>query len=172
VDIVAHTDPAIIDQLYLDRLRSSEPVTATGKLTRFRIAPGTSGEDVSVERLSEVSIELPRLNYRRCAGRPYRYVYGVGNEVPGNFIDSLVKLDVERGTASTWREDGCYPGEPVFVAAPQPSQEDDGVILSVVLDTRKATSFLLIMDASIFSELARADVPHHIPHGFHGNFLV
>ena len=29
--------PGVIDQLYLDRLRSAEPVTATGELTRFRI---------------------------------------------------------------------------------------------------------------------------------------
>jgi beta,beta-carotene 9',10'-dioxygenase len=83
-----------------------------------------------------------------------------------------VKLDIERGTASSWREEGCYPGEPVFVAGPQGSHEDDGVILSLVLDTRKAASFLLILDASTFSELARADAPHHIPYGFHGNFLV
>jgi carotenoid cleavage dioxygenase-like enzyme len=169
VDIVAHPDPAIIDQLYLHRLRSSEPVTATGKLTRFRIS---AGDKAPGERLSEASIELPRFDYRRRAGRRYRYVYGAGNEVPGDFIDNLVKLDVERGTASTWREEGCYPGEPVFVAGPQAPNEDDGVILSVVLDTRKAASFLLILDASTFSELARADAPHPIPYGIHGTFLA
>jgi carotenoid cleavage dioxygenase-like enzyme len=172
VDIVAYPDPALIDQLYLDRLRSSEPVTATGKLTRFRINAGDAADNVSGERLVEASFELPRFDYGRRAGRRYRYVYGAGNQVPGNFIDNLVKLDIERGTASSWREEGCYPGEPVFVAGPQGSHEDDGVILSVVLDTRKAASFLLILDASTFSELARADAPHHIPYGFHGNFLV
>jgi carotenoid cleavage dioxygenase-like enzyme len=59
----------------------------------------------------------------------------------------------------------------VFVAAPA-ANEDDGVILSVVLDTRQAASFLLILDASTFRELARADAPHHIPFGFHGNYLT
>jgi carotenoid cleavage dioxygenase-like enzyme len=171
VDIVAYPDTAVIDQLYLDRLRSSEPVTAMGKLTRFRISARDAADNVSGERLVEASIELPRFDYGRRAGRRYRYVYGAGNELPGNFIDNLVKVDVERGTASTWREEGCYPGEPVFVARPQASHEDDGVILSVVLDTRKAESFLLILDASTFTELARANAPHHIPYGFHGNFL-
>ena len=109
MDIVAHPDPAVIDQLYLDRLRSPEPVTATGKLTRFRVG---AGENVPGERLSEVPLELPRFDYRSRAGRPYRYVYGVGNEVPGNFIDNLVKHDLEGGTASSWHEEGCYPGEP------------------------------------------------------------
>lgn len=83
-----------------------------------------------------------------------------------------MKLDLERNTAASWREKGCYPGEPVFVPAPETANEDDGVILSVVLDTRKGASFLVILDASTFGELARAELPHHIPFGFHGNYLA
>jgi beta,beta-carotene 9',10'-dioxygenase len=169
VDIVAFPDSGVIDQLYLERLRSAEPVTATGKLTRFRI--GSSG-DARDERLSEAPIEFPRINYRCRAGRRYRYVYGAGNEVQGNFIDNLVKLDLERNATSSWYEEGCYPGEPVFVATPGASDEDDGVILSVVLDAKKASSFLLILDAASFRELARAEVSHHIPFGFHGNYFA
>jgi carotenoid cleavage dioxygenase-like enzyme len=60
----------------------------------------------------------------------------------------------------------------VFVAAPQAAHEDGGVILSVVLDTRMAASFLLILDAATFRELARAEAPHHIPFGFHGEYLA
>jgi beta,beta-carotene 9',10'-dioxygenase len=169
VDIVAFPDSGVIDQLYLERLQSAEPVTATGKLTRFRI--GSSG-DALYERLSEASIEFPRINYRRGAGRRYRYVYGAGNEVRGNFIDNLVKLDLQNNTTSVWYEDGCYPGEPVFVARPGAADEDEGVILSVVLDAKKAASFLLILDAPSFRELARAKVSHHIPFGFHGNYFA
>jgi carotenoid cleavage dioxygenase-like enzyme len=169
VDIVTYPDPSVIDQLYLDRLRSSQPVTATGKLTRFRV--GASG-DVSHAALSDNSLELPRFNYRRLAGRPYRFVYGAGNQVPGDFIDNLVKVDLVQGTAVSWYKEGCYPGEPVFVAAAEAAAEDEGVVLSVVLDVRKAASFLLILDAMTFRELARAEVPHHIPFGFHGNYLA
>jgi carotenoid cleavage dioxygenase-like enzyme len=168
VDIVASPDSGVIDQLYLERLRSAQPVMATWKLTRFRI--GSSG-DAPNERLSEARIEFPRINYRCRAGRRYRYVYGAGNEVQGNFIDNLVKLDLERNATSAWYEEGCYPGEPVFVATPEAANEDDGVILSVVLDVNKAASFLLILDASRFRELARAEVSHHIPFGFHGNYF-
>jgi beta,beta-carotene 9',10'-dioxygenase len=169
VDIVAFPDSGVIDQLYLERLRSAEPVMVTGKLTRFRI--GSRG-DAPDERLSEARIEFPRINYRRRAGRRYRYVYGAGNEVQGNFIDNLVKLDLEHNTTSSWYEEGCYPGEPVFVATPDAADEDDGVILSVVLDAKKAASFLLVLDASNFRELARAGVSHHIPFGFHGNYFA
>jgi carotenoid cleavage dioxygenase-like enzyme len=58
------------------------------------------------------------------------------------------------------------------VEAPGTSNEDDGVILSVVLDARAATSYLLVLDASTFAERARAEVPHHIPFGFHGSYLA
>jgi carotenoid cleavage dioxygenase-like enzyme len=39
-----------------------------------------------------------------------------------------------------------------------------------VLDTAQERSFLLILDARSFDELARAYAPHHIPFGFHGQF--
>ena len=49
--------------------------------------------------------------------------------------------------------------------------EDGGVILSVVLDAAARRSFLLVLDAGSFEELARAEAPHHIPFGFHGEYL-
>jgi beta,beta-carotene 9',10'-dioxygenase len=70
-----------------------------------------------------------------------------------------------------WSEAGCYPGEPVFVPAPDAKAEDEGVLLSVVLDARRETSFLLVLDAHDLGEIARARVPHAIPFGFHGQYL-
>jgi hypothetical protein len=35
--MVTYPDARVIDQLYLERLRSAEPVNATGRLTRLRI---------------------------------------------------------------------------------------------------------------------------------------
>jgi beta,beta-carotene 9',10'-dioxygenase len=168
-DIVTQPDSGVIDQLYLDRLRSTEPVTFTGRLTRFRI--GRQGR-LAGEQLSDTRLELPRFDYGRRAGQGYRYVYGVGNTVSGDFLDSLVKLDLERHANSSWYEEGCYPGEPIFVERPAAAQEDDGAILSVVLDTRTGASFLIILDAATLQEVARAEAPHHIPFGFHGSYLT
>ncbi|HEX5514556.1 MAG TPA: carotenoid oxygenase family protein, partial [Gammaproteobacteria bacterium] len=170
VDIVAYPDASVVDQLYLDRLQSGLPVTATGQLRRFRIGLGASG-GVTVETLAAVPLELPRFNYHSRAMRPYRYVYGAGSRGEGSFIDCLVKLDIEDGTAAAWHENGCYPGEPVFVAAPAAAAEDQGLVLSVVLDAAAGNSFLLLLDASSFTEIARVQLPHHIPFGFHGNFF-
>jgi carotenoid cleavage dioxygenase-like enzyme len=45
------------------------------------------------------------------------------------------------------------------------------VILSVVLDAAARRSFLLVLDAGSFEELAHAEAPHHIPFGFHGDYV-
>ena len=62
------------------------------------------------------------------------------------------------------------PGEPVFVPQHDAKGEDDGVVLSVVLDSNSGQSFLLILDSKSFKEIARALVPHHIPFGIHGQY--
>jgi carotenoid cleavage dioxygenase-like enzyme len=166
-DICTFPDAGIVHDLYLERLRAGKPVTEPS-LERFRIA--TDSRSVSIERLVEDHLELPRINYGRCNERPYRYVWGVGTD--GGWLDRIVKTDVIERSSAIWLQDGCYPGEPVFVAAPGAEDEDEGVLLSIVLDGRKGNSFLLVLDAASLDELARAEVPHHIPFGFHGQFAA
>jgi beta,beta-carotene 9',10'-dioxygenase len=166
VDLCAFSDAGVIEDLYLERLREGKPV-ASAALTRFRLR--ASDRSVARERLAEASIELPRINYARCNERPYRYVWGVGDG-PTGWLEQVVKIDTTDGGSLSWSESGCYPGEPVFVARPEAEREDDGVLLSVVLDARAGTSFMLVLDAGDLGEIARAAVPHHIPFGFHGQF--
>lgn len=170
VDVITYPDASIIDQLYLARLRASAPLTATGTLTRFHI-PLADDAPVTRRILADVPFELPRINYERHAGRPYRYVWGTGIQTRGDFLDSIVKIDTETGTVAAWHAAGLYPGEPVFVPAPSATAEDDGVLLSVVLDIAKGHSFLLVLDAASLAEMARAAAPHAIPFHFHGNFF-
>ncbi|HKN98386.1 MAG TPA: carotenoid oxygenase family protein [Pseudonocardiaceae bacterium] len=44
-------------------------------------------------------------------------------------------------------------------------------MLSVVLDSVAGRSFLLMLDAGTWQEIARAGVAHPIPFGFHGQFV-
>nr|MBA3301397.1 carotenoid oxygenase family protein [Thermoleophilaceae bacterium] len=121
------------------------------------------------ECLVDVPFELGRINYGRVNERPYRYAWGVSNPERG-YIDRIVKADLGERETLEWHEPGSYPGEPVFVAEPGAAGEDDGVVLSVVLDAERETSFLLTLDARDLSEIARARVPHHVPFSFHGMF--
>jgi beta,beta-carotene 9',10'-dioxygenase len=167
VDLVGYDDPSIIDALYLDALRADAATASPGNLRRYRLP--LDGGQARREDLSDLRLELPRIAYRRCNGVAYRYMYAAGESAPATF-DSLLKVDVGDGSAASWREEGCFPGEPVFVERPGADAEDDGVVLSVVLDTRAGRSFLLVLDAASFEEVARAEAPHHVPFGFHGQF--
>jgi beta,beta-carotene 9',10'-dioxygenase len=176
LDVCGYDDASIIRELYLDRLRAADLRLSRPLLRRYRLRLDRG--DAVREPLPEASLELPRIDYQRRNGKPYRFVYGVGN--PGDddpadadpgFTDRIVKVDVESGALATWQEPGTYPGEPVFVRTPGSEREDDGVLLSVVLDANAGTSFLLALDATGLTEIARAQVPHHIPFGFHGSFF-
>jgi beta,beta-carotene 9',10'-dioxygenase len=169
VDVSAFADSQIVEDLYLERLRAGGR-PAPNMLERFRISPGAG--TVTIEALTDESIELPRINYGRCNERPYRYAWGVGLGREASWLDRIVKADVVERRTSAWEEEGCYPGEPVFVAVPDTEAEDEGVLLSIVLDARRGGSFLLVLDARSLDELARAEVPHHIPFGFHGQFAA
>jgi carotenoid cleavage dioxygenase-like enzyme len=167
LDVSGHRDATIVDALYLKNLRSADQRMPPVSVRRISVDLRT--RRARVRPLSDTSVELPRIDYERRNARSYRYVYGIGQRGRrSGFVDQLVKLDVRSGRARIWRDRGCYPGEPVFVARPGSRREDDGVVLSVVLDARRRTSFLLVLEAGSFQERARAAVPHHIPFGFHG----
>jgi len=167
-DVVTYPDASIIDSLYLDRLRDDEPTPGTGHLRRYHL-PLDGGSATSAVQ-SDTRLELPRI-HEAVRARPYECVYGVGERGNGTFTDRLVKIDPRTGAVRVWQEEGTYPGEPVFVPRPEGTAEDDGVLLSVVLDPEAERSFLLVLDAASFEERARAPVPHAIPFGFHGQFV-
>lgn len=171
IDLSAYGDDEIIRALYLGRARNPETVFPTVAPRRYEI--DLDGGGVQSRTLADVMFELPRIDYRRHNGREYRYAYATSLRDPGvpGFLDQLAKLDVAEGSVGTWHEEGCFPGEPVFVAAPDGDGEDEGVLLSVVLDARTGTSFLLALDAADLHEVGRAHVPQHVPFGFHGAYF-
>jgi beta,beta-carotene 9',10'-dioxygenase len=182
VDIVAYPDNGVISAFYLNRLRDDASEIPFGNLRRYRLPlKGNSNgkrsrrhQHVSYETISDVCMELPRFDYARYNMRgDYRYVYAssIHTQHRQGFYNQLAKVDIQSQTAQTWYEAGCYPGEPVFVGAPNRTNEDDGVLLSVVLDAEQGKSFLLVLDAASLGEIARAYVPQPILFGYHGDFF-
>ena len=171
LDLAAYDDADIISALYLDRVRDPEAVFPTAEPRRYELDLERGA--VRSRRLADVMFELPRIDYARHNGRPYRFAYANSVEEAGapGFLDRIVKLDVETGDVVGWDEHGCYAGEPVFVREPDGDGEDAGVLLSVVLDARSGTSFLLVLDARDLHEVGRAHVPQHVPFGFHGSYF-
>jgi beta,beta-carotene 9',10'-dioxygenase len=169
--IILEDGPSPIKMLELDRARDpSKSLFAEAYLHRFRLP--RNGGPIHDEWLSEEFFEMPRINYRAHNGREYRYCYGIGaDRQASDWWDNIIKLDVSNDEAIKWQENGCYPSEAVFVATPGARDEDDGVLLSVVLDSHADRSFLLVLDARTLEEIARAEAPHIIPFGFHGEYF-
>jgi carotenoid cleavage dioxygenase-like enzyme len=186
VDICAFDDARIIDELYLNKLRENIFPSGAGYLRRFEVDLDTNTciepnantrEPMGSHRYSyahslvPVQFELPRINPKFTA-KPYRYVYVI-RAPPGRLFDAIIKLDVEsKQEIALWEEPCTSPSEPIFVpkSDSQDDREDDGIILSVILDQKAKRSFLLVLDAITFKELGRAYLPVHIPLSFHGNF--
>jgi beta,beta-carotene 9',10'-dioxygenase len=169
VDLVGYDDASVIEAFYLHRLEEPEARIPAGTLRRYRISLGAGA--ISSEQRSATGIELPTIDYARMnTDADLRCVYGVGLSGARGFYDRLVKVDLQTGDALVWEQDRCYPGEGVFVGRPGREAEDDGVVLSVVLDAARGISFLLVLDAASFAELARAELPHPVLHGYHGQF--
>jgi carotenoid cleavage dioxygenase-like enzyme len=163
VDLVRYPDAQIVfGYPPLDQIR---------KLERFKMDLGSSV--ISQETIAETLLELPRIHYQEFNGLPYRYVYGVGFKYPDSIEDNIpiIKIDVATGLKFEWKEPGTLAGEPVFIPRPGGTGEDDGVLLSVVINELKKNSFLLVLDAKDFHEIARAEVSLLIPYGLHGMFF-
>ncbi len=173
VDLVGYDDASIIQHYYLQRLADPTIELPWGTLRRYRLPLRKRRGRVQGETLADACMELPRFDYERLNMRPYRYIYAVGVQ-PGQrqgFYNQLVKVDAASGKSWAWHEPDCFPGEGVFVGAPDRQAEDEGVVLSVVLNAAKGTSFLLALDAQTFSERARAELPHNVLFGYHGEFF-
>ena len=169
VDVAAFDEPSVIDSLYLENLELGPFPAIDGELRRYRVPVG--GGPIERETLYANGMTLPRISSGRNT-RPYRYAYGQGTPDQAAGLDQrLLKVDTRSGKALEWAESGTYCGEPVFVTRPGSDREDDGVVLSVVLETEAGRSSLLVLDGETFSEVARAPLPQVVPFDFHGQFF-
>ncbi|KAL5000060.1 carotenoid oxygenase [Aspergillus recurvatus] len=114
-----------------------------------------------------LSPELATLNPSYIT-RPHRYTYAVTNRGLSTFVDGIVKFDSLVGETKIWSDHAQSPGEAIFVPDPDGKEEDDGVLLSVVLDGRSGRSYLLVLDAGNMKEIGRASVDVAVGFGFHG----
>jgi carotenoid cleavage dioxygenase-like enzyme len=139
---------------------------------RWRIDLGAGR--VREEPLDDRPIEFPRVDDRR-GGHRHRYGYAVSNVADvGKSPSHLIKYDFARG-ASAAHDFGAgrFPGEGVFVAAPDGAGEDEGFVLLYVYDQARSASDLVILDASNFTRapVATVHLPQRVPFGFHGNWI-
>ncbi|KAJ9168279.1 hypothetical protein P3X46_019825 [Hevea brasiliensis] len=100
-------------------------------------------------------------------GKKYRYAYACGAQRPCNFPNTLTKIDLVKKKAKNWHDEGAVPSEPFFVARPGATEEDDGVVISMISE-KNGDGYALLLDGSTFEEIARAKFPYGLPYGLHG----
>ena len=169
LDVITYQNPEVIKSTLLSHLRNSKPQTyPLSELKRYRITPTT--KSVSSQLLSKKSVEFPAIN-QAYALKPYRYMYALGSEHQTQFAHQLVKIDIQTGEYLVWQEDGCYAGQPTFVAAPEAQREDDGILFSIVLDSKKTNFVFVTIRCTTDERGRRVLLPHHIPLGTKGTFF-
>ncbi|NP_001313051.1 probable carotenoid cleavage dioxygenase 4, chloroplastic [Nicotiana tabacum] len=134
---------------------------------------------VSRQPLSTRNLDFGVIN-PAYVGKKNKYVYAaIGDPMPK--IAGIAKLDVSVAEAD--RRDcivacrlfgeGCFGGEPYFVANNSAADEDDGYVVSFVHNEKTGESRFLVMDAKSpnLDIVAAVKLPRRVPYGFHGLFV-
>ena len=102
--------------------------------------------------------------------KPYKYAYMTQNVF--NLHGAVVKLNVDEGTLIIKElPDGHFPTEPIFVARPEGTDEDDGIILMSGVDGAQEKGFIMIYDAKTLEELYHGTAPEKTLLGLHSKFF-
>jgi torulene dioxygenase len=191
IDIIAdlsiYKNLDVIKRFYYNAIKSTSPGSldyvgekCSGScdmfLRRWRLpgvnttidAPSEAREAVTMHTAEHNhSCDLPVINPRFLT-KPSRYIFGLCDRGLSTFFDGIVKYDTGTHTPTYWSIKGHSPGEPIFIPNPEGTAEDDGVLLSVVLDGFEEKSYLLVLDAKSMKEVGRASMECVVGFGFHG----
>lgn len=152
-------------KLFVDDLTG--PTESQGRLDRFILDPVT-GRTV-VERLDDRPQEMPRLD-ERLIGRRHRYGYFSARRGSS----CLLKQDLDAQASEAFEYGpGRFGMEAVFIPCGPDSAEDDGWLMTCVVDLTTDTTELLVLHAQDLAAgpVATVHIPHRAPLGFHGNWI-
>ena len=140
--------------------------------TRFVVDPVK--RTVTRTRLSATFADLPTID-PRFAGRPYRHFWAIAGQrdAPDPFFHHVLHFDLDPrdARAETLRDFGeDLPGEPLFVPAPDATEEGAGWVITLVYRVREHRTDLYVLAPGSLETLCRLELPHHVPPGFHGTW--
>nr|XP_020462100.1 beta,beta-carotene 15,15'-dioxygenase-like [Monopterus albus] len=196
VDVIAYDDTRLYDMFYLKEdvpgkhhyesfpkprytrlalpIQRDEGIACGENLVKLKYTTASAVKEkegkimCQVEVLSE-DVELPRINYD-FNGKKHRFVYV--NCAEEGQSKQIGKFDTETKEMVHWSEDNCQPSEPVFIPRANGESEDDGVVLTSVINFNPGQcSFILVLDGRTFKELARAYVTTELLKDMHGFFI-
>jgi carotenoid cleavage dioxygenase-like enzyme len=167
LDVVAHADAGVISSLTTAGL-ANPPASLGGRLLRLTLRRGV--ERATVEPISDVRLEFPVSGGSRAWGRPSRWLWATSFDAR-DWSTAIVKVDLETGTTRRFVERGVTYGEPIRVARPGASAEDDGLLLAVGSSLERDATTLAVLDAASLEVVAHGEIDVAVPLGLHGGFF-
>lgn len=142
------------------------------ELTRYRFDLRTG--ETKEEQLDDRNAEFPTID-ARSSGRPSRYGYAmrIPRTAPLAFT-GFHKYDLSNGTSVDYDlPDGVFCSEAPFAPREGSRAEDDGYLVSFVVDERNDRSEVWLLDARAIDRgpVCRLAMPRRVPRGFHACFV-
>ncbi|MCC7540868.1 MAG: carotenoid oxygenase family protein [Deltaproteobacteria bacterium] len=138
-----------------------------------------NGRIVSQRDLGDLPLEAPEVA-DASMGKPYRFAYGSSRpsatcpDAGAYFLYSgIVKVDVESGATTSWfAGEQALASPPSFVPRPGGADEDDGWLLTWVLEPEGGGASVVVLDAKDPSRdpVARIELGVHLPAVSHVRF--
>ena len=166
IDACTFDSPEHLETFVLHTLRRAAFHVPPNINRRF-VVSATHG--VSVTRFGPIGFDLPTVPVG-VRGEVYTFAYGTGHRQIGDWWNSLVKVNVRTGATVQWFEEHVWPSQPVMVQSPRATREDDGVVVALMSHGLRNQSFVLVLNATTMTEIARAWIPVALPYTSHGFF--
>jgi len=166
LELSVYPDASIFEDLRLDALRQGRGQQALPMLTRYRLRDGRA--DAEAESLG-IALELPQVNPARWGRARAGIAWGASLDTadPRGFLDRTLRVDLASRDVKPWRRGGAVQLEPLCVANPAGSAEDDAVLLVPTLADGDAGTVIGVLDARTMECLAELHTPQVVPFGFH-----
>jgi carotenoid cleavage dioxygenase-like enzyme len=160
-----------MNKFQLETLKDNSFFIKGSPLRRFTV-PVTGDGDISWYDINNRGMGLHAV-HPLMKGQKHRYAWALDNKGPGVWWNALVKIDMEKDDSASlqWYKEDHYPSEVSFIPRPGATEEDDGVLVSIVLgnDGAVKTSYMLVLDAKDMSVIATVPAPVHLPFPSHGH---
>lgn len=158
------------DATEFERMMSNLVMDAELTRYRFDLRTGATTET----KLDDENTEFPTIDPRVSGLRSrFGYAMRIPRTAPASFT-GFVKYDLADGSRTEHRlPEGVFCSESPFAPREGSKGEDDGYLLSFVVDEREDRSELWILDASDVAArpVCRLRIPQRVPRGFHACFV-
>ena len=183
MDLSTYDSPELVSDLTLEVLKNATKrnnIKTMPLLKRFRV---DLEHNTVTELAIDASIESPKISTyldfpvinEKFRSSHYCWLWGVVPKADNATFSNaaIVKKDLcgHGKEDKMWHVPHHYPGEAWFVARPNGTEEDDGVLLVPVLDGPRGVSYLAMLDAQTMTLINQADTPTYIPYNLHGRYF-